>query len=65
MRIDMKLVLPFNSLDICAGIVGSDLGDLRVGVRPGIPGEGNELVDQPQLNAPGHRMREHTCPSKN
>jgi len=40
-----------------------NLGDLRVGMRPGIPDQGNQLVDQPQLDVfhhwlPGHlRLR--------
>jgi uncharacterized protein len=33
-----------------------NLSDLRVGVGPGIPGQGNQLVDQPQLDVLYHRL---------
>ena len=41
------------------GDAGSDLRDLGVGVGPGIPGVGYELLDQPVLDPLGHRMEVH------
>src|SRR5712691_608075 len=35
---------------------GGDLSNLGVGVCSGIPGQGNQLVDQPQLDMLNHRI---------
>ena len=37
------------------GDASGDLSDLGVGVGPGIPGVGYELLDQPVLDPLGHR----------
>jgi hypothetical protein len=36
---------------------GGDLGDLHIGVRPGIRANGNELVDEPQLDRLHERLQ--------
>jgi hypothetical protein len=36
---------------------GGDLGNLRVGVRPGVPGPRDQLVDHPQLDLLRHREK--------
>src|ERR1035437_1187558 len=38
---------------------GGDLGDLGVGVGPGVSGPGDQLVDQPHLNVLRHPMQIH------
>jgi hypothetical protein len=50
-------------------IVGAELGDAggdsinrHVGVRSRIAGEGNELVNQPQLDMLNHRFQKHASP---